>query len=269
MPENGPSGKMNLEQRLREVVARVRAAERQFGRPVGSVQILPVSKTQPVEEISALLELAVAGVAPAFGENYVQEAVDKIEGLSGHDVQWHFIGPIQSNKTSAIAKNFHWVHSVDRPKIARRLNEQRPAGLPPLNVCLQVNVSVEASKSGVTLDELPALAALVAQMPRLRLRGLMAIPAASKDPTQQRAAFHAVSEAFTLLKNTHHPDEQTEPGTEQRVDGSQGGWQHWDTLSMGMSTDLEMAIAEGATIVRIGRDIFGSRTRMTNAGPHG
>lgn len=252
MPENCLSSKTTLEQRLCEVLARVRAAELKFGRPAGSVQVLPVSKTRPVEEIAAVLELAVAGIGSAFGENYLQEALDKMKRLPGPDVQWHFIGPIQSNKTSAIAKSMDWVHSVDREKIARRLNEQRPAELPRLNVCLQINVSAESSKSGVTLEALPALAVQVAQMPNLRLRGMMAIPAASKDPAEQRAAFHAVSEAFTLLKDTHCV-------VESGVQG-QGDWQHWDTLSMGMSADLEMAIAEGATIVRIGTDIFGPRT---------
>lgn len=247
MPENCPSGKMNLEQRLRNVEDRVRAAERQFGREPGSVHILPVSKTRPAEEIAAVADLAVAGTGQAFGENYLQEAVDKIDALAGRDLHWHFIGPIQSNKTALIAQKFDWVHSVDRMKIAQRLNDQRPPELPALNICLQVNVSGEASKSGVALGELPALAEKVAQLPRLQLRGLMAIPAASIDPEVQRAAFHEVREAFNRLNKS------------QDIEGRPGVWQHWDTLSMGMSGDLEMAIAEGATIVRIGTDIFGPR----------
>ena len=162
MPENRISGKMNLEQRLRQVVARVHAAELQYSREIGSVQILPVSKTRSAEEMAAVMDLAIPEVGQAFGENYVQEAIDKIAVLADRKVEWHFIGPIQSNKTALIAQHFHWAHSVDRLKIAQRLNEQRPIGLPPLNVCLQVNVSGEASKSGITLDELPALAEQVA-----------------------------------------------------------------------------------------------------------
>lgn len=247
MPENCPSGKMNLEQRLRSVEARVRAAEVRFGRVPGSVQILPVSKTRPAEEIAAVADLAIAGMGQAFGENYLQEATDKIAALAKRDLQWHFIGPIQSNKTAQIAQQFDWVHSVDRFKIAQRLNDQCPPELPALNICLQVNVSAESSKSGVTLEELPALAEKVAQLPRLQLRGLMAIPAASTDPVAQREAFREVHEAFNRLNKP------------QDREGRPGAWQHWDTLSMGMSGDLEMAIAEGASIVRIGTDIFGPR----------
>jgi len=251
MPENFPSGKTNLERRLHEVLARVRAAELQYGREIGSVQVLPVSKTRPANEIAAVADLAIVGVGSAFGESYVQEALDKIAVLNDRDFQWHFIGPIQSNKTAAIAQHFGWVHGVDRMKIAQRLNDQRTAELPPLNICLQVNVSGEASKSGISCDELPDLAEQVVQLPRLRLRGLMAIPAASTDPAAQRAAFCVVREAFNLLKNT------------QDKTGSLGAWRYWNTLSMGMSSDLEMAIAEGATIVRIGTDIFGPRLART------
>ncbi len=255
MPENCPSGKMNLEQRLRDVEARVRAAESEFGREPGSVQILPVSKTRPAEDIAAVADLAAklvtTGMGQSFGENYLQEATEKMAALAGRDLRWHFIGPIQSNKTALIAQQFDWVHSVDRLKIAQRLNDQRPAGLAPLNICLQVNVSEEASKSGITLNELPALAEKVAQLPRLQLRGLMAIPAASADSAVQRAAFHEVREAFNLLNKPQ--DKERRPGA----------WQYWDTLSMGMSGDLEMAIAEGASIVRIGTDIFGPRLPRT------
>lgn len=245
MPENGPSGKTNLEQRLRGVLARVRAAELRYGRAAGSVQLLPVSKTRSAEEIAALAELALAGVGSAFAENYVQEALDKIAALAGRGLEWHFIGPLQSNKTVSIAKHFAWVHSVDRLKVAQRLNDQRPPGLPPLNVCLQLNVSGEVSKSGLACDALPDLAAQVVQLPQLRLRGLMAIPAASTDPVVQRASFRAVREAFQRM------GESLSDGGEAR--------RYWDTLSMGMSGDLEMAIAEGATIVRVGTDIFGPR----------
>jgi len=225
----------SLEQRLQRVVARVRAAEARFGRAPGSVWLLPVSKTQPASAIAAVAALGYR----AFGESYVQEALAKMEVLAALGLQWHFIGPIQSNKTQLIARQFHWAHSVDRDKIARRLDEQRPADLPPLNICLQVNVSGEATKSGVTPAELPALAASVAQYPRLRLRGLMAIPEPSDDFETQRAAFRQLRLAYENLNAAGFG---------------------LDTLSMGMSADLEAAIAEGATIVRVGTDIFGARS---------
>jgi len=244
MPENHLCGKTDIEQRLHKLVARVRLAEKTYGREPDSVQILPVSKTRPAHKLAELTALALPGVGNAFGENYLQEAEDKITQLAELNLQWHFIGPIQSNKTQAIAQLFQWVHSVDRIKIARRLNNQRPADLPPLNVCLQINVSGETSKSGVSLDALPALASQVATLPNLRLRGLMAIPAASRNMTAQRAAFATVREVFHSLNLSPSP-EIAKP--------------EWDTLSMGMSADLEAAIAEGATIVRIGTDIFGPR----------
>lgn len=226
----------SLEQRLAHVEQRIRAAETRYGRTPGSVKLLPVSKTQPA---AAIAQAAHCG-QHSFGESYLQEALDKQQTLRdmGLDLQWHFIGPIQSNKTQPIAQYFRWVHSVAREKIARRLNAQRPAGLPALNVCLQVNLSGEASKSGVTLSELPALAASMAAFPRLRLRGLMAIPAREADFDKQRLGFRQLRTAFEALN----------------ADGLS-----MDTLSMGMSADLEAAIAEGATIVRIGSDIFGRR----------
>jgi len=232
MPEKHPGA--TLEQRLARVEARLRAAEARYGRAPGSVQLLPVSKTRPAADIA---RVAAAGYR-AFGESYLQEALGKQEALAALGLEWHFIGPIQSNKTQAIARHFDWVHSVDRDKIARRLNAQRPAELAPLNVCLQVNISGEASKSGIGLDGLPALAACVAELPGLRLRGLMAIPARETDFTQQRAAFRRLREARDALVAAGQP---------------------LDTLSMGMSGDLEAAVAEGATIVRIGSDIFGPR----------
>lgn len=178
----------------------------------------------------------------AFGENYLQEALDKIafvkEAAPQHVPAWHFIGPIQSNKTRPIAEHFDWVHTVEREKIATRLSEQRPAGLPDLNICLQVNISGEASKSGVTPAELPALAHAVARLPRLRLRGLMAIPEPETELTLQRAAFAQLRALYEQLK----------------ADGLA-----LDTLSMGMSADLRAAVLEGATIVRVGSAIFGSR----------
>ena len=241
MPEN-----LDIATRLQQVVLRVRAAEERFGRQSGCVQILPVSKTRPPEDIA---QVAKAGFT-AFGENYLQEAQEKIMTLTSMKLQWHFIGPIQSNKTQTIANLFHWVHSVDREKIARRLNEQRPEKLPPLNVCLQVNISGEKSKSGIKPSALSDLASCILELPRLRLRGLMAIPAPSSDFEKQRATFKAIHEIFDSLKQ--------ELGNLGRQEGVV------DTLSMGMSNDLEAAIAEGSTMVRIGTDIFGPRN--TSAG---
>ncbi len=232
MPEN-PSG-APLEQRLARVETRLREAERRFHRPPGAVQLLPVSKTRPAADIA---RVARAGYH-AFGESYLQEALGKQQELAALGLEWHFIGPIQSNKTQAIARHFDWVHSVDREKIARRLSAQRPPQLAPLNVCLQVNISGEASKSGCTPDELPALAAGVSERPGLRLRGLMAIPARESDFGRQRAAFRRLREARDALN---------------------AAGLALDTLSMGMSGDLEAAVAEGATIVRVGSDIFGPR----------
>jgi pyridoxal phosphate enzyme (YggS family) len=208
------------------------------GRPRSTVQLLAVSKTFPYE---AVLE-AVACGQRAFGENYVQEGVDKIAVLARErpelSLEWHFIGPIQSNKTRPIATSFDWVHTVDRLKIAQRLSEQRPPGRGPLNICLQVNISGEATKSGVTPGELPALARAVALLPNLRLRGLMAIPEPHADPELQRIPFARLR---ALAQ-----------------DIVQGGI-FVDTLSMGMSADLGAAILEGATIVRVGSAIFGAR----------
>ncbi|MFT0181703.1 MULTISPECIES: YggS family pyridoxal phosphate-dependent enzyme [Pseudomonas] len=213
------------------VLERIAAASRTAGRDPATVGLLAVSKTKPA---AALREAAAAGLRD-FGENYLQEALDKQPALADLPLVWHFIGPIQSNKTRAIASHFDWVHSVDRLKIAQRLAEQRPPERGPLNICLQVNVSGEASKSGCHPDELPALATAVSQLPNLRLRGLMAIPEPTDDPASQRAAFarlRTMSETLNL---------------------------GLDTLSMGMSQDLEAAIAEGATWVRVGTALFGAR----------
>ncbi|WP_349570898.1 YggS family pyridoxal phosphate-dependent enzyme [Azotobacter salinestris] len=214
-----------------KVRARIREAAQASGRDPQDVRLLAVSKTKP----AAALREAFACGQHDFGENYLQEALAKQAELAGLDLTWHFIGPIQSNKTRAIAEHFAWVHSVDRLKIAQRLSEQRPAQLPPLNICLQVNVSGEASKSGCQPAELTELAGAVAELPNLRLRGLMAIPEPTDDPAAQRAAFarlRALKESLGL---------------------------DLDTLSMGMSHDLEAAIAEGATWVRIGTALFGAR----------
>jgi pyridoxal phosphate enzyme (YggS family) len=223
---------------LQAVEATIEAAVNAAARPRSAVQLLAVSKTFPAE---AVLEAMAAGQR-AFGENYLQEALDKMQAVAqaAPDVplEWHFIGPIQSNKTRAIAANFQWVHTVERLKIAQRLSEQRPPELGPLNVCLQVNISGETSKSGAAEAELPALAREVAKLPNLRLRGLMAIPEQQADPKKQRAAFARLRELAGRL-------------------GAEG--LELDTLSMGMSGDLAAAVAEGATIVRIGSAIFGAR----------
>jgi pyridoxal phosphate enzyme (YggS family) len=206
------------------------------GRPPETVHLLAVSKLQPAEAVRAA---HTAGLR-AFGENYVQEGLDKIAALADlrAELAWHLIGPLQSNKTRAVAEAFDWVHSVDRLKIAQRLSEQRPDGLPPLNVCLQVNISGEDSKSGVAPADVPALAHAVAALPRLRLRGLMSIPEPADTLDAQRAPHRAVHLLFDQLN----------------AEGLA-----LDTLSMGMSADLEAAVSEGATVVRIGTAIFGAR----------
>ncbi|PMY35530.1 YggS family pyridoxal phosphate-dependent enzyme [Pseudomonas sp. GW456-L14] len=217
------------------VSARIRAAAQASQRDESSIHLLAVSKTKPA---AALREAYAAGLRD-FGENYLQEALGKQAELGDLPLSWHFIGPIQSNKTRAIAENFAWVHSVDRLKIAQRLSEQRPADLPPLNICIQVNVSGEASKSGCTPADLPALASAISALPRLQLRGLMAIPEPTEDRAAQDAAFAAVRNLNDNLR------ESLDLPT--------------DTLSMGMSHDLEAAIAQGATWVRIGTALFGAR----------
>ncbi len=216
---------------IAKVGARIREAAQASAREAESVGLLAVSKTQPAE---AIREAFGAGVKD-FGENYLQEALDKQTALADLPLHWHFIGPIQSNKTKAIAEHFDWVHSVDRLKIAQRLSEQRPEALGPLNICLQVNVSGEASKSGCAPEAVAGLAEAIAQLPRLHLRGLMTIPAPTEDPVEQRQAFARLRQ----LKEALGLD--------------------LDTLSMGMSQDLEAAIAEGATWVRIGTALFGAR----------
>jgi len=220
--------------RLAAVRRRIREAEDDAGRPADSVTLLAVSKTFPADAVRAC---AAAGQS-RFGENYVQEALAKIAAVADPNLEWHFIGPLQSNKTRPVAENFHWAHTIDRLKIAQRLNEQRPAHLPPLQVCIQVNTSGETSKSGIGFDALPALAAAVGGLPRLRLRGLMTIPAPSNDAAAQRAPFRALREAF------------------ERLNAEGYGL---DTLSMGMSDDLEAAVAEGATLVLVGSALFGAR----------
>jgi len=226
-----------IPQNLQAITSTIVAAAQDVGRAPQSVQLLAVSKTFGPD---AVLEAVQAGQR-AFGENYLQEALDKIAALKAAGapaLEWHFIGPIQSNKTRPIAEHFDWVHTVEREKIAQRLSEQRPAGMAPLQICLQVNISGEASKSGVAPAELAQLAHKVAALPNLTLRGLMAIPEPAEDFAQQRAAFAQLRVLYQQL----------------RADGLA-----LDTLSMGMSADLRAAIAEGATIVRVGSAIFGSR----------
>jgi pyridoxal phosphate enzyme (YggS family) len=226
----------DLVHNLHAVSQRIVLAEQLAGREPRSVALLAVSKTFPTEDVRA----AHAAGQRMFGENYVQESLTKIEALADlrASLEWHFIGPLQSNKTRPVAENFDWVHSVDRLKIAQRLAEQRPAHLPPLNVCLQVNVSGEASKAGVTPAEAAEAAHAIAALPQLRLRGLMSIPEPADTIEEQRAPHRQLRELFEWL----------------RADGLA-----LDTLSMGMSGDLEAAVLEGATIVRIGTAIFGNR----------
>jgi hypothetical protein len=219
---------------LQAVRARIADAAKAAGRSPESVSLLAVSKTWP---LASVLEAFDAG-QHAFGENYVQEGVEKAEASSGHSLIWHFIGPLQSNKTRPVAEHFAWVHSIERLKIAERLSAQRPDHLPPLQVCVQVNVSGEASKSGCEPAEALELCRAIAALPNLRLRGLMAIPEPSDDPAAQRAPFRQLRELLEQIRATGLP---------------------LDTLSMGMSHDLEAAVAEGATIVRIGTAIFGER----------
>jgi len=229
---------MRISAQLAQVREGIAGAARAAGRAPESVSLLAVSKTFGPE---AVIEAADAGQRE-FGENYVQEALDKIAAVKARrpdlDLIWHFIGPLQSNKTRPVAEQVDWVHSIDRLKIAQRLSDQRPDSLPPLNICLQVNVSGETSKSGVSPGELPALASAVTGLPRLRLRGLMAIPEPEDDPVLQRRP-------FALLRDLQQ---------QLSADGI-----FTDTLSMGMSADMAAAIAEGATIVRIGTAIFGQR----------
>ena len=221
-----------IAQRLQQIRSQIRHAELACNRKPGSVLLLAVSKTKPAEDIA----FAYQAGQRHFGENYLQEALKKQQELGAFDITWHFIGPIQSNKTKALATHFSWVHSVDSLKIAKRLSEQRPVHLPPLNICLQVNISDEQSKSGITLDELPDLVESVSGLPNLRLRGVMAIPAPQDDFEQQRQPYKTLYQAVAKLNNPE-----------------------LDTFSFGMTGDLRAAIAEGSTIVRIGTALFGER----------
>ncbi|AQA17422.1 YggS family pyridoxal phosphate enzyme [Halioglobus japonicus] len=219
---------------IAKVQHRVGLSAKKCDRENDRILVLAVSKTRSAEEVREAFDCGL----DHFGENYLQEALSKIESLAELPLNWHFIGPIQSNKTRPIAEHFQWVHSVERAKIARRLNDQRPAHLPPLNVCIQVNTSAEPSKSGALPGDVEALAQEIAQMPHLVLRGLMSIPAASDNEAAQRSAFGQLRSCFESLQPCH-------PSL--------------DTLSMGMSGDMEAAVAEGSTILRIGTAIFGPR----------
>jgi pyridoxal phosphate enzyme (YggS family) len=223
-----------ITQNLEFIRSQIRESCGLWHRNPESVLLLAVSKTKPASDIA---EAYRAGQRH-FGESYCQEALKKQQELGAYDITWHFIGPIQSNKTKWLARDFGWVHSVDSLKIARRLSEQRPAHLPPLNICLQVNISGESSKSGITLPELPELIRQVADLPHLKLRGVMAIPSPETDFEKQRVPYQSLYQAVKRLNNPE-----------------------LDTFSFGMTDDLNAAIAEGATIVRIGTAIFGSRQR--------
>lgn len=225
-----------LTEKITALKQEIRALEERYDRPRDSVRLLAVSKQQAPEKIR---RAAAAGIKD-FGENYFQETLGKIEGLSDLGLSWHFIGPIQSNKTRGIAEHFDWVQSVDREKIARRLSAQRSDSRPPLNVCVQVNLSAEASKSGLDLQSAASLCASIAKLPNLSLRGLMAIPAPLSDLQSQR-------QGFRRLANEYHKLQQHYPSM--------------DTLSMGMSNDYAAAIAEGSTLIRIGTALFGPRSK--------
>ncbi|MFL0796290.1 MAG: YggS family pyridoxal phosphate-dependent enzyme [Cellvibrionaceae bacterium] len=221
---------------ISKIQQRITKAASRCNRTADSIQLLAVSKTKP----TALIREAITAGILDFGENYLQDAITKITDLEDQPgIRWHFIGPLQSNKTRAVAEHFSWVHTVDRLKIAERLNQQRPENLTPLNICLQVNLDSEDSKSGVPPDELPTLAKAVAKLPNLHLRGLMAIPRKRSDQQAQRACFQRLNDLKNKLEQM--------PGITL------------DTLSMGMSSDLEAAIAAGSTMVRVGTDIFGPR----------
>lgn len=234
-----------LQNRFQRVYDRIHQAEQTCNRH-GQVQLLAVSKTKPASMVREAWHLG----QKHFGESYLQEALDKIDELNElSDIHWHFIGPIQSNKTLDISSRFDWVHSVDRLKIAQRLNDQRPEELPPLNICLQVNISEETSKSGIDLKDLPSLVQSIASLPNLKLRGLMAIPAPETDIEKQREPFKKLAHQLNALNDEF--------------------FLSMDTLSMGMTDDLEAAIVEGSTMIRIGTALFGSRFSSDKTAPNG
>ncbi|MFW2372363.1 MAG: YggS family pyridoxal phosphate-dependent enzyme [Gammaproteobacteria bacterium] len=229
MPE-----KPNIERNIQQIRQKIADYCHKYRRSAEDIQLLAVSKTKSVE----LVTEAYNSGQQAFGESYLQEALDKMAQLQNFNIQWHFIGHIQSNKTRDIASHFDWVHSVDRYKIAQRLNDQRPPEHPPLNICLQVNINRESGKSGTDIEQLEPLVQQISQLKRLNLRGLMAIPVKTSSLDQQRQNFKKIRQALEQLQQKHP---------------------NLDTLSMGMSNDMEAAIAEGSTMLRIGTAIFGSR----------
>jgi pyridoxal phosphate enzyme (YggS family) len=224
----------NTENNLNQTKKQINHAADRYNRPASNICLLAVSKRKPSGDIREAYRCGQRD----FGENYLQEAQQKIQDLADLDICWHFIGSIQSNKTKVIAENFDWVHCVDRLKIAQRLSEQRPDSLPPLNICIQVNVDLEDTKGGIALEQLPALSQQISQLPNIRLRGLMAIPAPSDSVESQRKPFAKLREAFEEMQKNEI---------------------ECDTLSMGMSQDIEAAVAEGSTLIRIGTAIFGER----------
>ncbi|MFT6050370.1 MAG: pyridoxal phosphate enzyme (YggS family) [Halioglobus sp.] len=225
-----------ISQNVTKLASRVRLAAQKSQRSPQDISIVAASKTRSAD----IIEQAFQAGITHFGENYLQEALEKIDQLRALKIVWHFIGPIQSNKTRAIAENFDWVHSVDRAKVARRLSAQRPDKLPPLQLCLQVNISQEPSKSGVLAQELPELVQEISELENIQLRGLMAIPAATTDAREQLLAFGQMRELLASVQAMSPT---------------------MDTLSMGMSADLEAAIAQGSTLIRVGTDVFGPRDR--------
>lgn len=229
-----------ITERLKSAINTIRSNENKHNRQPNSVQLLAVSKTKPITDISE----AISAGQLHFGENYVQEGVEKINHFSDPQLTWHFIGPLQSNKSKLVSQHFDWVHTIEREKIANRLNEQRPKNKPPLNVCVQVNISGEQSKSGVTPDDVLVLAQHINSLDNLVLRGLMTIGLNSEDSIKVNSEFEQMNELFTMLKSE---------------------FPTVDTLSMGMSSDIDIAIAHGSTMVRIGSAIFGQRTpKQTN-----
>ena len=231
----------DIKNNLENLYERIATLAKQYGRNPDDIRLMAVSKTFPASHV----RLAYETGQRTFGENYVDEALEKISALAGLDIDWHYIGPIQSNKTKKIATHFQWVHSLASLKHARRLSDQRPADLTPLNVCIQVNISNEASKSGISADELVNFASQVHDLPRLCLRGIMGIPAPAEDFATQRTAFASLAKLYMQLRDTYD---------------------HIDTLSMGMSADMEAAIAEGTTMLRIGTAIFGKRDHKKRTG---
>ena len=227
----------NIENNTTSVQRRLQQAARDAGRNPEDILLLAVSKTRTSAQVRTAMESGLS----SFGENYLQEAVEKIAQLSNSAISWHFIGPLQSNKTRQVAEHFDWVHTVDRLKIAKRLSDQRAPDMPALNVCLQINIDNEESKSGFSPEQAPSMAATIAQLPNLRLRGLMAIPRPRANMAEQRQPFAQLA------------------ALQKEINSTLDNCEKLDTLSMGMSADLEAAIAEGATIIRVGTDIFGPR----------